>query len=402
MWSGGPIPGLPIKPAAVPAGAAAPVPAPATVQPAAEPNKRRTATADIGVASTIVPPAPDEMPSKPRAPQKTVIGSGISAPIPGVASAAAPEPADVDVSMDKESDAAAESPSAPPVVAESSAAASPVTGAEPSGPREAGEPVPQWAEPAPSAGTEANASGSPGQGRNKLMLAGIAGGALLIVAVLAAVLMGGKSPAKPQAAAPKPVPAVEAPKPVPSPAVANPEPAAAEPAKAPAAAEAKAEAHAPAKAAVPAEKPVAEKGKPEKKPAAEKPAVAERPAKPTPAPVAEKPKAASEPAPVKAEKKAPEMAAPSAGEKIQLAAEAYQRGNAKLLNGALPEAIAAFSEAIKLNPKDPQSQRGLGLAYAQSGKAPMAVRHLKLYLKAAPGAPDRALIEKRIAQLSGR
>jgi hypothetical protein len=32
----------------------------------------------------------------------------------------------------------------------------------------------------------------------------------------------------------------------------------------------------------------------------------------------------------------------------------------------------------------------------------LAVRHLKLYLKAAPGAPDHALIEKRIEQLSGR
>jgi hypothetical protein len=30
------------------------------------------------------------------------------------------------------------------------------------------------------------------------------------------------------------------------------------------------------------------------------------------------------------------------------------------------------------------------------------VRHLKLYLKASPNAPDRALIEKRIDQLGGR
>jgi tetratricopeptide (TPR) repeat protein len=185
----------------------------------------------------------------------------------------------------------------------------------------------------------------------------------------------------------------------------------AEPANALPAAEAKAEAPSkaeapakskPAKAASPAEKPVAaarpaeavvpaaEKIKPEKKPAAEKPAAAERPAKPAP-----------ESAP-KAEKKAAETAAPAGGNNAQLAAEAYQRGNAKLLSGALPEAIAAFSEAIKLNPKDAQSQRGLGLAYAQSGKAPLAVRHLKLYLKIAPGAPDRALIEKRIEQLSGR
>jgi regulator of sirC expression with transglutaminase-like and TPR domain len=42
------------------------------------------------------------------------------------------------------------------------------------------------------------------------------------------------------------------------------------------------------------------------------------------------------------------------------------------------------------------------LAYAQAGSAAPAVRHLKLYLKASPNAPDRALIEKRIDQLGGR
>ena len=157
--------------------------------------------------------------------------------------------------------------------------------------------------------------------------------------------------------------------------------------------------------------PPAEKSRPaaEKKAAPEKVAMAERPAKPTsgprvaPTPVAEKPEPEAS-GPV-SEKTAPKTAEPGVsnnGDKLRLAAEAYQRGNAKLLSGALPEAIAAFSEAIKLNPRDAPSQRGLGLAYAQSGKAALAVRHLKLYLKAAPHAPDRALIEKRIEQLSGR
>jgi tetratricopeptide (TPR) repeat protein len=161
------------------------------------------------------------------------------------------------------------------------------------------------------------------------------------------------------------------------------------------------------------EAPAAERSRPaEKKVAAEKPAPAERPvsAKPvaSPKPAVEKPvaaKAPSEPAPPPPEKKQVEAAAPAAQpatNRTQEAAEAYQRGNAKLLNGALPEAIAAFSEALKLNPKDAQSQRGLGMAYAQSGNATQAVRHFKLYLKASPSAPDRALIEKRIDQLGGR
>jgi tetratricopeptide (TPR) repeat protein len=195
--------------------------------------------------------------------------------------------------------------------------------------------------------------------------------------------------------------------------------AAVEPAKLPAPAES--EPGAAGKIAAPAEKPpsapipVPEKPRPvEKKVAAEKPARPERPVahKPAPAhkpvaeePIADKAKSAREPAAPNPEKRQAEVAtsgAQPAGSKTQEAAEAYQRGTAKLLSGALMEAIAAFSEALKLNPKDAQSQRGLGLAYAQAGSAGQAVRHLKLYLKASPSAPDRALIEKRIAQLGGR
>jgi tetratricopeptide (TPR) repeat protein len=82
--------------------------------------------------------------------------------------------------------------------------------------------------------------------------------------------------------------------------------------------------------------------------------------------------------------------------------EAYARGNAKLLQGGIDEAIVAFKEALKLDPRDPAAQRGLGLAYLQAGNASQAVQHLRRYLRAAPGAPDRQLIEKRIEQLSNR
>jgi len=46
--------------------------------------------------------------------------------------------------------------------------------------------------------------------------------------------------------------------------------------------------------------------------------------------------------------------------------------------------------------------RGLGLAYGQTGSAAQAVQYLKRYLKASPTASDRALVEKRIEQLSAR
>jgi tetratricopeptide (TPR) repeat protein len=205
-----------------------------------------------------------------------------------------------------------------------------------------------------------------------------------------------------------------------------------EPAKHQPAAQEKAQAQAGMKPAaaekivVPAEKPAQpEEPAPAPAPSAEKPKSAEKrvaATRPVPAerPVDQKPTAAPKPAtyrPVadsarwgelsapKAEKKPAPAAIPDgkpATDKTQEAAQAFARGNAKLLNGAPTEAIAAFSEALKLNPKDTQSRRGLGMAYAQAGNAAQAVRHLKLYLKASPSAPDRALIQKRIDQLGGR
>ncbi|HEY5281731.1 MAG TPA: tetratricopeptide repeat protein, partial [Polyangia bacterium] len=74
----------------------------------------------------------------------------------------------------------------------------------------------------------------------------------------------------------------------------------------------------------------------------------------------------------------------------------------KLFQGNTADAIVEFNEAHRLNPKDPAVHRGLGLAYAQSGKSAEAVKQLKLYLKAFPKAPDRTIIEKRIDQLHGK
>ncbi len=147
-------------------------------------------------------------------------------------------------------------------------------------------------------------------------------------------------------------------------------------------------------------------------PLAAKPA----PAEATNPPPAEKPAAKERPAAVEkshaerqanAEKPAPPPSEPKlAGgkpseEDYRRANEAYERGNAKLFQGDTAGAIADFNRALRLNPKDPAIQRGLGLSYAQSGKPAEGIKHLKLYLRAAPKAPDRALIEKRIDQLRG-
>jgi len=468
MWTGGLVPGVPVKPAVPPAtapsrpgaaatdkavspGSAASPPgsgvAPRDAKPAgyaaasaAAANKRRVETAEFAVAPTMVPPAPGTMDAAVRSPQRPA------------ADASGPAPGAVDVDMLFESSvapaggavAAAEPPAAEPT-REAGAAPMPENGPSTERNNDKGqkkaegtdgsEAVPEWAGSAPSIGTVVRLKG----GQRKLYLAAGGVGVVVLAAVGVAVFgVGGKkqsgSEQKPapvsavvgsdKAAAPTQPATVEKPA-LPAAVVepAKPQPAAAEKPQAPA----ESKPAAAEKVAAPAEKPArpekaalapsppAEKPRPvERKVAPEKPAPAERPvsakpvASPKPAvekPVAEKVKAPSEPAAPSPEKKQAEAAAPvaqPATNRTREAAEAYQRGNAKLLNGALPEAIAAFSEALKLNPKDAQSQRGLGMAYAQSGDAAQAVRHFKLYLKASPSAPDRALIEKRIAQLGAR
>ena len=477
MWTGGLVPGVPVKPggpsAAVPSRPGTPAtdksispgsaasppgfgvargdakPAAYAAASAAAANKRRVETAQFAVAPTMVPPAPGSMDTPVRFPEKPVADA--SGPVPGA----------VDVDMSLESSvppasgavAAAAPPAAEPTW-EAGAAPKPASeppterandrgqrGAEGSGGSDA---VPEWAGSAPSMGTAVRLKG--GQRRRYFAAGGVG---VVVLAAVGVVLfgVGGKKQAgseqKPapvravagsdKAAAPTQPAAVEKPA-LPAAAVepVKPRPAVAEKPEAPALAEkprdpAESKPAAAEKVAAPAERPArrekaalapsptAERPRPvEKKVAAEKPAPAERPVSATPVaspkpavekPVAEKVKAPSEPAASLPEKKPAESATPGAlpaVNRTQEAAEDYQRGNAKLLNGALPEAIAAFSEALKLNPKDAQSQRGLGMAYAQSGNATQAVRHFKLYLKASPSAPDRALIEKRIDQLSGR
>ena len=399
------------------------------------------------MAPTIVPPPPEP--------------AGVSARLPGRAATGAsdPDPCALDVKASFESGvqpaggaaAAAEPPSGQ---ATREAGEVPARGAGPPDEREsrevdvsdASEAIPEWAGSAPSVGLVANLKGAPGSGRRILFLAASGVGVMVLAALAVAVVLGsgkkrsgpdqkraavptvvgaeraaapakpatGEKPALPTAVVQpvKPQPAAEE-KPL---APAKSQPAAAEkvaaPAEKPAAPEKPAPAVIPAaekprpvEKKVAAEKPAApvEKPAPPERPAAAKPVAAPKPAVEKPA--AAKVRTAGEPAAPRPEKKPAEVAPPAAKpatNKAQEAAEAYQRGNAKLLSGALPEAIAAFSEALKLNPKDPQSQRGLGMAYAQAGNAAKAVRHLKLYLKASPNAPDRALIEKRIDQLGGR
>jgi Flp pilus assembly protein TadD len=78
----------------------------------------------------------------------------------------------------------------------------------------------------------------------------------------------------------------------------------------------------------------------------------------------------------------------------------YDRGNALLFAGDAKGAIAAYREAVKSAPTEPIGFRGLGLAYEHEGETGAALRAFKRYLKLAPAAPDREIIQRRIDRLS--
>jgi hypothetical protein len=111
--------------------------------------------------------------------------------------------------------------------------------------------------------------------------------------------------------------------------------------------------------------------------------------------------AAAAPAPAREHGRSNPAGVPSEDDQ-RLAREAYARGNTQLFQGHVEDALGSFKESLRLDPRNPAAQRGLGLAYVQAGNAPQAVHFLKRYLKASPAASDRAQIEKRIEQLSAR
>jgi hypothetical protein len=82
------------------------------------------------------------------------------------------------------------------------------------------------------------------------------------------------------------------------------------------------------------------------------------------------------------------------------AAAAYKRGNERLLAGDAAGALEAFGEAIAADPHLAAAHRGLGLAHAQLGHRAPAQRSLRTYLRLAPTAPDRDLIQSRLRLLA--
>ncbi len=65
-------------------------------------------------------------------------------------------------------------------------------------------------------------------------------------------------------------------------------------------------------------------------------------------------------------------------------------------------AIRLYQQSLGAYPAYVAAYRGLGLAYAQQGNRPQAVKAFRTYLGAVPRAKDAALIRKRMTSLQGR
>ena len=84
------------------------------------------------------------------------------------------------------------------------------------------------------------------------------------------------------------------------------------------------------------------------------------------------------------------------------AREAYSIGNQHLFAGQDRDAITAYRKALEIYPSYAAGYRGLGLAYTELDDKPSALAAFKTYVKLAPTAKDVALIKKRIRSLSVR
>ena len=84
---------------------------------------------------------------------------------------------------------------------------------------------------------------------------------------------------------------------------------------------------------------------------------------------------------------------------INKARTSYAAGNTRLFAGDADGAIRNYKQALGYYPAYVAAYRGLGLAYAQKRDNAAAVKALRTYVSAVPGAKDAALIRKRIQML---
>ena len=137
--------------------------------------------------------------------------------------------------------------------------------------------------------------------------------------------------------------------------------------------------------------------------AVEPPAPVAEPVKPVAKPVVRRPARPAKPLVLDYDKpKADAQAAQTADQALAKARAAYAAGNQHLFAGQADDAIRSYHQALAAYPNYVAGYRGLGLAYAQQGDRPAALKAFKTYVGLVPNAKDVALIQKRIARLSGQ
>ena len=77
---------------------------------------------------------------------------------------------------------------------------------------------------------------------------------------------------------------------------------------------------------------------------------------------------------------------------------AFEEGRRRFLANDVPGAIASFEEAARAMPRSADVQKQLGRAYMRGGDVDRAIAAYERYLTLAPEAPDRAVVERIIAQ----
>lgn len=80
---------------------------------------------------------------------------------------------------------------------------------------------------------------------------------------------------------------------------------------------------------------------------------------------------------------------------------ALERGGELMMRGDLDGAIASFQQAARADPRDPRAQKQLGRAHMRAGNVPQGIAAYRRYLGLSPNAPDRAIIERILAQHGG-
>jgi hypothetical protein len=84
---------------------------------------------------------------------------------------------------------------------------------------------------------------------------------------------------------------------------------------------------------------------------------------------------------------------------IMKARASYAQGNQRLMAGDWNGAILKYRQSLANYPGYVAGYRGLGLAFMQKGDKPKALQALRLYIHSVPTAKDAAIIRKRIKSL---